>query len=337
MSNARQASAATNRTTQTNGMFRARRFVRAARAGFIATCASSAVLAAELRTEPPLPQAHTPYAVVVRFDVPVCTDGERPAAVTIDPARRSVELLLSHVVSTRCDREHRLPGPPLPEGLWSFQVGVTRGEGIGIARTTATDPTLQARSSVRVEAQPNLRVRAAWTQRVNFRQLFVGTSPLPPIVPYPFDPAGGAILTHDGWTLGTWIAEIETVEPDGQHAFRFVERLADDPLPGDFVPIYRVYYPDPWRGVYLTTRAEEANALVQAWYPPGHPRAQWSAAPWGYVLRMSAGVCPAGASAVLQAFNPARVSHRYTKSADTYAQLIQSGWIGEGPRFCSID
>jgi len=107
---------------------------------------------------------------------------------------------------------------------------------------------------------------------------------------------------------------------------------APHPSPARMTKLFVLPYPLPYSGAYATTSEPLCAQLSAAWAAPFN--ACDSSA---YVLKLENGTCPLGASPVYQAFHRARVSHRYTQSAETYAMLVASaGYAGEGAVWCAL-
>ena len=54
-----------------------------------------------------------------------------------------------------------------------------------------------------------------------------------------------------------------------------------------------------------------------------------------YVLKYKNGACPPCATPVHHLFHPVTIAHPYTQSAETYSELQNDGFIGDGPVFCA--
>ena len=102
------------------------------------------------------------------------------------------------------------------------------------------------------------------------------------------------------------------------------------------------FYGDPVIGPnshFYTTDANECAGLraIEASTPPGVPA--WHFEGYAFSAANAVGPCPSNLAPVYRAFSgPAAPAsdphHRYMTDPDVYAQIVNSGWIGEGVRFC---
>ena len=102
-------------------------------------------------------------------------------------------------------------------------------------------------------------------------------------------------------------------------------------MSGAFAPLYSINYPAPYLGRFVTTSLDTARGLKARWAPSQSDDPQILI----YVLRLTNGACPLGASPVYQLFNATAVAHRWTQSTELYSALAESGFVGEGAVFCA--
>ena len=103
-------------------------------------------------------------------------------------------------------------------------------------------------------------------------------------------------------------------------------------LPNAYEPFYFFAYPTPEVGVFGATTSECLRNL-RAW--DASPNTSSCPNPIYYVLKYKNGACPPCATPVHHLFHPVTIAHPYTQSAETYSELQNDGFIGDGPVFCA--
>ena len=269
---------------------------------------------------------YRPFDVIATFSKPYCLSTVAPIYSEVTLKEGTLSLVLSHLKSGECATQRTLRVPGLPMGTYNVRVSVTGGD-----MYAGTHVVEEGSASLKVEMRagdPSFGVM--YTARVDGGEV-------KPFGTYPVEEAP-ITLTSMPWNGELLNENVNWIEvggpPPKSHAFSlFVPTDFERPLPEPFVPIWDIYYPKPYRGIFVTTSRETVDALQAQWYP-GVPY-RVTGLPGAYVLRSTGGACPLGASPVYRVFQPQVVAHRWTQSMETYTMLVQNGYVGEGIAFCS--
>lgn len=291
--------------------------------------------AAFLTVLPSVPSAYEPFVVRVNFSTPVCFNLNSPVYSSVSFTGGVLSLSLSHLKPGPCVTERLLRVSGLPDGNHTVRVSVTSARpstaGDAFPGGSTVDTPI-AQIALTVSARSQLLPMNVYTARVDGDSVFR---------PFAATEGGGGpvvVWTNHGDPVtggGDWL-DVGSPLTSGYSfkAWRPVPSSsgpAADAIPAPYEPIYFFRYPTPLQGVFAATSAE-CLALTRSWLSPS---ATACPGPSSYVLQYRNGACPLGATQVYRLFHPASVAHRYTQSADTYSELQNFGFIGEGPVFCA--
>ena len=279
-------------------------------------------------SEPAIPRSYEGFTAQVTFDAPYCVSAAYPLIGAGELRADLFSITLSHLKPGACGNTFRVSVPGLPAQVARLQVSMTKGGAIGqpsaIAETVETTLSLTGY----VSGEPFWTVRVESDGVYNPFNLAQDGARAGPVVLWPFS---GAPLTG----AGEWMETGASLQQ--AYTFRAL-RPATSGTPTyastDLVPLYRVFYPSPLRGLYYTTDFTVAQQLEQSWNSRSlSDLGGVSSAPVG---RLRGGACPVGMTPVYRAFHPtADIAHRYTQSLPAYQLLMRNGYIGEGPAWCA--
>lgn len=309
---------------------RIRHIVVAAAINFVAIvtmCAQAQT--ARVTVEPSIPTAYTPFNVRVTFASEVCFSVTSPVYSSVTFQNSVLSLSLSHLKSGPCVTERLLPVSGLPAGTHTVRVSVTSSNAKATDYGFSTIETEIASTAVTVKLPPQLVPVNVFTGRINGDNIFR---------PFPYTEGGGGpvvLWIPQGGVLngvGYWLQPGDP--PLNGYTFSAMRDSSATPgvLPSAYEPFYFFGYPAPAVGVFGATTAE-CLQIVRTW--GAAPNANVCPTPIYYVLKYKNGACPLGATPVFRLFHPASVVHRYTQSAETYSELQNFGFIGDGPVFCA--
>ncbi len=282
-------------------------------------------------SEPAAPRSYENFIAQVTFDAPYCVSASYPLIGEGELRDDVFSVVLSHLKPGACSNTFRIAIPGLPAQVTRLRVSMTRAPAINgqpavIAETVETALALTGY----VTGDP------MWTARVESDGVFN-----PFNLPQDGSRSGPVVLWPGNGAPATGAAERMEVGASLQSAYTFrTLKPATGTTPtyvsDDFVPLYRVFYPAPLRGLYYTTDFLVAQQLERSWNGRGlNDQTGNASAPVG---RLRAGACPVGMTPVYQAFHPmADVAHRYTQSLAAYQLLLRNGYVGEGPAWCAPD
>lgn len=285
---------------------------------------------ARLTIEPSSPAAYEPFNVRVAFSTPHCFSMNNPVYSSVLFKQGVLSLTLSHLKRGPCADERVYPVSGLPAGTHTIRINVTSpvtsADGYLFGATIATEV---GNTRVVVAPTPNFEPLNVYMARIDGDSVF-----------QPFrvtEGGGGPVVAWQdhGNTFGSgngdWL-DVGRYTEDGYtfKAMRASGTVAS-PIPDAYEALAPLRYPQPAQGLIQVTGAECVQ-LSRAW----QSRPEVTTCYWGnYVLKLRNGACPLGATPVYRLFHPISVAHRYTQSADTYAELQNFGFIGEGPKFCA--
>ena len=310
---------------------RGRKLVSLGAAALFAVSFQAAAIT-QISVEPSSPSAYEPFMLRLTFSTPVCFSTSSPVYANVSFRASTLSMSLSHLKPGPCVTERLLPVSGLPAGTNEIRVNITsaklstNGDGFVGGSTVETEV---ARTQVTVLQSPQLESVNLYSARVDGDNVFK-----------PFDATeggGGPVVLwqNHGDPLtggGDWL-DVGSPLQDG-YTFKAARRNAALPaqLPSVYEPLYLFRYPAPLQGVFAATTTEFLP-IVRAWL--ALPSAAVCPTPVYYVLKYKNGACPMGATPVFRLFHPQSVVHRYTQSMDTYSELQNHGFIGEGPVFCA--
>ncbi len=282
---------------------------------------------------PAAPSVYQPFAVRVTFAEPVCFSVTSPVYSSVSFTKGVLRLVLSHLKPGPCVTERLLPVSGLPAGTHTVRVSVTSfrpaiATDLHAGGTTIENELASASLVVAQRAEiPVVNVYSAKVLGDGIYKPFAAT-----------EGGGGPVVLwlQHGETLtggGEWL-EVGSPRENG-YAFKLMGTASATPplMPPPFEPVYFFRYPAPFQGHFAVTGAECVQ-LLKTWF--GQTGARACAPPMFYGLSLKNGACPLGASPVFRLFHPVSIAHRYTQSADTYSELQNFGFIGEGAPFCAL-
>lgn len=278
--------------------------------------------------------AYQPFNVRVVFAKPACFSVSSPIYSSVTFKGGVLNLVLSHLKPGPCVDERVLPVSGLPAGTHTIQVSVTSD----VISTTGpffgsiTSQTAIASTSLTVSERPGFTVTNMYTARVDsdsilgpFTNTEAGGGPVVLWQPRQYAGVGSGVGYY--LEVGNPLADAYT--------FKFLAGAANtsaQKLPDPYESFYIFRFPSPAQGVFAATSVE-CLPLYQTW--AAQPALSVCPTANSYVLRYKNGACPLGATPVYRLFHPISIAHRYTQSAETYAELQNFGYRGEGPAFCA--
>ena len=279
--------------------------------------------------EPSSPAAYEPFTVRVAFSTPNCWSMNNPVYSSVSFKQGVLSLTLSHLKPGPCAAERVYPVSGLPAGTHTIRLNVTSQAPVAGYPFGATLANEVGSAQVVVASTPNFVAFDVYTGRIDGDSVF-----------QPFrvtEGGGGPVVlwldhgTSFGSGNGDWL-DVGRYDEDGYtfKAGRLLPNSAQFP-PVAYEAINFFRYPAPSQGVVAATSAECVQ-LFKTW--SSVPQAT-SCSSHLYVLKLRNGACPLGATPVYRLFHPVSVVHRYTQNADTYAELQNFGFVGEGPKFCA--
>jgi hypothetical protein len=283
---------------------------------------------AQISIEPATPAAYQPFKLRVRFASPNCWSTTSPVFSDVSFRQNVLRLTLSHLKPGPCAEERVYPVSGLPEGNHSVVLQASYRAPISPQYSTGITLSNEiGRTQVTVTPIPSLQSSYFYTGRID------GDSVFRPFAPT--EGGGGPVvlwLDH-GTTFGSGNGDWLEVGPpdDGGYTFKFLRGSPSTPPPEPYEPLYVFRYPLPAQGVIAST-GDECVQLLRTWL--ALPQSTTCGSTY-FVLKLRNGACPLGATPVYRLFHPVSVAHRYTQSAQTYAELQHYGYVGEGARFCA--
>lgn len=261
--------------------------------------------------DPPSPQEYQSINVEVTFSKPYCGSTEAPLFSKVQLEGSKLLLLLSQLGDGPCTTRRAFKIPGLPAGAFAATVGVT-------GPYWANYPS-GAREAVSVEQGTYpLTVNSVGQKQALYTWI------------YPMDPpsASGVYLVPGlpGATIqGGNVSLLSRI--DEPEMLVWLRKLG--PVPSAAAPLYRLEYPKPFAGAFLTTSLADANRLRGEGFTLKTDSLE------DHVLPLVNGACPMGSVQIYRVFNPKAIAHRYLSSFDTYNALSANGFVGEGLVFCT--
>ena len=288
---------------------------------------------ASISFSPTSPSEYEPFKVRVVFSAPVCFSVNSPVYSKVSFANGILGLTLSHLKLGPCVTERILSVSGLPRGAYSVRLSATS------AKASVSSDPYYGGSTIETELVSAPIVVAARTEldRVNaYTARIDGDNVFKPFTPT--ESGGGPVVLwmNHGEPVsggGDWL-DVGSPLQDGYtfKAMRNVGGIAQSSLPVAFEPLFVYRYPTPLQGVFVATSSDCLD-VVRNWL--SSPSATTCGPASYFVLKYKNGSCPLGATPVYRLFHPVSIAHRYTQSAETYSELQNYGYIGDGPVFCA--
>lgn len=270
-------------------------------------------------THPSVITHFQPFDVVATFSRPYCLSTDAPLYAAVILKQQVLSLTLSHIKTGPCVRERRLRVSGLPAAASDYRIRVSITDG------TMVVPTFDAEvGEVDLKVVFTGSQSVISTARLDSGALnqYLGYQPSEAPVTLVLGSLNAPLGEH-GVYIGPGASSV---------AFQaFSLPTLGSYISDAFQPLYRIDYPKPFFGRFVTTSLETARRLRSEWSPTevGDPNI------WVNVLRLTNGACPLGASPVYRLFNPTAVAHRWTQSMELYSVLAESGFVAEGAAFCA--
>lgn len=282
---------------------------------------------------PTTPKEYEPFKVRLLFSVPVCFSINSPVYSKVSLSNGILSLALSHLKPGPCVSERILPLSGLPRGSYSIRLTMTSAKASSPSDPYYGGSTVETELAVVpivVAARPELDPANVYTARID------GDSVFKPFTST--EDGGGPVVlwSNHGEPVsggGDWL-DVGSPLQEGYtfKAMRNVGGIAASELPAAFEPLFVYRYPTPLQGVFAAT-TNDCLDVVRIWL--SSPSATTCGIPSYFVLKYKNGSCPLGATPVFRLFHPGSFAHRYTQSAETYSELQNYGYVGDGPVFCA--